>query len=59
MNQIETLFNLQFDGISNSRHPFIFTIALSDKESYRMKEMLLQPDAKDIISAMLDEIKAH
>ena len=58
MNQIERV-NLSFDGSSNYSHPFAFASTLSDNESYTMKEMLLQPDVKDFVVAMTDEIKAH
>ena len=58
MNQIERT-NLSFDGTTNGSHPFAFAAKLSDNECYTMKEMLLQPDAKDFMMAMIDEVKAH
>lgn len=58
MNQIERV-NLSFDGSSNCRHPFALASTLSDNESYTMKVMLQQPNVKDFVVAMPDEIKAH
>ena len=58
MNQMERT-NLSFDGTSNGFHPLAFAAALSDNESYTMKEMLLQHDAKDFMIAMMEEVKAH
>lgn len=47
------------DGSVNSIHPFSFSSSASDNGTYTFKEMLQQPDAKQFILAMMEEIQAH
>lgn len=58
MNQIEKV-NTNFNGSLNRFHPFAFTAATLDNESYTFSEMMREADRADFINTMIDEVRSH